>query len=108
LILNIVTVNNKIMETSRTGRVYTTAPINEKERLEEIKNLAPDNTLPYEDPALVNPEELASFPKPAPKADAADVEDESATRIVSLKSSPVRDGRNIVRTDTNPDPDGFM
>jgi len=96
------------METSRTGRVYTTTPTNEKDRIDEIKNLTPDNTLPYEDPAVTNPEELASFPKPAPKADAADIADESENRILSQKSSPARDGRKIVRTDTNPDPDGFM
>jgi hypothetical protein len=35
-------------------------------RLEEVRNLTPDTTLPYTDPAIVNPAELASFPKPAP------------------------------------------
>lgn len=97
------------METSRTGRVYTTTPINDNDRTEEIKNLTPDTTLPYEDPAITNPEELASFPKPAPKAGALDVEEESQTRIVSLKKSPARDGQGIIRTDTNSNTtEGYM
>lgn len=97
------------METSKTGRVYTTTPINENDRIEEIKNLTPDNTLPYEDPAITNPEELASFPKPAPKADATEVAEESENRTVSLKRSSARDGQGIIRTDTNSNTtDGFM
>lgn len=78
------------------------------ERLEEIKHLAPDNTMLYEDPAVVNPEELATFPKPAPKANATEISDENQAHPVSVQRSPVREGRNIVRTDTAPDPDGFM
>lgn len=99
------------METSKTGRVYTKDPVTGKERVEEIKTQTPvsDTVLPYEDPAITNPQELASFPPPAPIADAADVEEESKTRIVNVKSSPVREGRNIIRTDTNSDTtDGFM
>lgn len=96
------------METSKTGRVYTN-PATEQERHEKMKYAGPHATLPYEDPAITNPEELASFPKAAPKADALDVEEESKTRIVNVKSSPVRDGRNIVRTDTNGDiTEGYM
>lgn len=71
------------------------------------RNLTPDNTLPYEDPAITNPEELASFPKKAKIVDAAEVERESENRLVN-KRTPVRDGRNIVRTDNNPENDGFM
>jgi hypothetical protein len=78
------------------------------ERLEEIKHMAPDSTLLYDDPAVVNPEELATFPKPAPKLDATELDDENQARPVSVQRSPVREGRNIVRTDTAPDPDGFM
>jgi len=70
-------------------------------------NLTPDNTLPYEDPAVTNPEELASFPKKAKIVDATEVERESENHLVN-KRSPVREGRNIVRTDNNPDTDGFM
>nr|WP_322623187.1 hypothetical protein [uncultured Flavobacterium sp.] len=79
-----------------------------RERLEEIKHMTPDNTMLYEDPAVVNPEELATFPKPAPKADATEIADENQARPVSVQRSAVREGRNIVRTDTAPDPDGFM
>lgn len=93
------------METS-DKRVYTREE--EMQRLEEIRHLTPDTTLPYEDPAIVNPEELASFPKAAKKVGTQQIEDESETRIVSVKQSPLREGRNIVRTDTAPDPDGFM
>jgi len=97
------------METGKTGKVYTNNPIKDQERLEGIINTAPDSTLPYEDPIVTNPEELASFPKAAPIADAADVAEESKTRIVNVKSSPVREGRNIIRTDTNSDTtEGFM
>ena len=71
------------------------------------RNLTQDNTLPYEDPAITNPEELASFPKKAKIADAAEVERESENHLVN-KRTPVREGRNIVRTDNNPDTDGFM
>ncbi len=66
-----------------------------------------DTTLPYEDPAVVNPEELASFPKPAPKADAADVENESENRLVN-KRSPVRDGTHITRTGNEPNEEGYI
>lgn len=83
-------------------------PVNYSERLDEIRHLTPDNSLPYEDPAVVNPEELATFPKAAPKADATDIADENQAHPVSVQRSPVREGRNIVRTDTAPNPDGFM
>ena len=97
------------METNKTDKGYTNNPIKDQERLEKIINTAPDSTLPYEDPAITNPEELATFPDAAPIADAEDVEEESKTRIVNVKSSPVRDGRNIIRTDTNSNTtDGFM
>lgn len=64
--------------------------------------------LPYEDPAVVNPAELASFPKAAPKVDAADVENESGNRLVNRKSSPVREGRNIAQSDNRPDENGYI
>jgi len=71
------------------------------------RNLTPDNSLPYEDPAVTNPEELASFPKKAKIVDAVEVERESKNRLVNERT-PVREGRNIIRTDNNPDTDGFM
>jgi|GEM_PF-1920562 len=99
------------METSKTGRVYTKDPVTGNESLNDSnkKNVMPDATLPYEDPAILNPQELATFPKAAPIVDAADVEEENRTRPINVKSSPVREGRNIVRTDTNSNTtDGFM
>lgn len=71
------------------------------------RNLMPDNSLPYEDPAITNPEELASFPKKAKIVNATEVERESENHLVNNRT-PVREGRNIVRTDNNPDTDGFM
>ena len=76
-------------------------------RLEEIKNLKPDPTLPYDDPAVINPEELASFPQKSEIMDAAELEAENETHLVNRRS-PVREGRNIIRTDNDPNNDGFM
>jgi hypothetical protein len=81
--------------------------INDNLRHPENMDLTPDTTLPYPDPAIVNPEELATFPKKAKIANAEDVENESESRLVNRRS-PVREGRNITRTDNNPDTDGFM
>jgi len=64
--------------------------------------------LPYEDPAITNPAELASFPKAAPIADAADVENETGNRLVNRKGSPVREGRNIAQSDNRPDENGYI
>ncbi|WP_294820218.1 hypothetical protein [uncultured Flavobacterium sp.] len=80
---------------------------NNDSRLEEIKNLKPDPTLPYDDPAVVNPQELATFPKKSEIMDAADVDAENEFGLVNRRS-PVREGRNIVRTDNDPNNDGFM
>jgi hypothetical protein len=66
-----------------------------------------DFTLPYEDPAITNPEELASFPKNSNITNAKEVEHERESHLVN-KRTPVRDGRNIISTDNNPDRDGFM
>ncbi|OYQ37343.1 hypothetical protein CHU92_08385 [Flavobacterium cyanobacteriorum] len=68
----------------------------------------PDGMLPEDDPAVINPDELATFPDEV-KNDDPDTEEERKSRAVNLKSSPVRDGRNITRTDTTADNDGgFM
>lgn len=78
-----------------------------KRRLEEIKALKPDNTMPYTDPAIINPEELASYPPKAKILGEAELAKENEDHMVN-KRTPVREGRNIVRTDNNPDTDGFM
>ena len=66
-----------------------------------------DFTLPYEDPAITNPQELASFPKQSEIANTKEIEIESESHLVN-KRTPVREGRNIIRTDNNPENDGFM
>lgn len=76
-------------------------------RLKEDMDLTPDNQLPYPDPAEVNPDELATFPKRSQQSDPGDIEEERESHLVN-KRSPLREGRNITRTDNNPDNDGFM
>lgn len=77
------------------------------ERLDEIKNMKPDTTLPYEDPLLINPAELATFPKKSKIATAGQIEKESEDHLVNRRS-PLREGRNITRTDNDPNNDGFL
>jgi hypothetical protein len=68
----------------------------------------PDGKLPEDDPMLINPDELATFPEEQKNPD-RNVEDENESHLVNRKSSPVREGRNITRTDTTADNDGgFM
>lgn len=67
-----------------------------------VKKIIPDTSLPYEDPAVVNPEELASFPKGSKITDAKEVELERKSHLVN-KRSPLREGRNITRTDDSPE-----
>jgi len=52
--------------------------------------------LPYDDPAIVNPAELASFPKVAMQGNQHHTEHES--HLVNRRTTPARDGRNITRT----------
>lgn len=54
----------------------------------------------YEDPAILNPAELATFPPKTVKADSFHHDHHS--HLVS-KRTPVRDGRNITITDNHPD-----
>lgn len=69
----------------------------------------PDGTLPEDDPALINPDELATFPEEEKNPNLNSADDDDNSHIVSRKSSPVREGRNITRTDTTADNDGgFM
>lgn len=67
-----------------------------------VKKVIPDTSLPYDDPAIVNPEELASFPKGSKITDAKEVELERKSHLVN-KRSPLREGRNITRTDDSPE-----
>lgn len=64
--------------------------------------------LPYQDPAITNPVELATYPAPAKKVSAKDIENENETHVINTKRSAVREGRNIINTDNSPERDGFM
>ena len=61
--------------------------------------------LPYDDPAFINPDELATLPKQVKKDD---LHHPHHHHHHHMKSTPVRDGRNITRTDNHPDKYGFM
>jgi hypothetical protein len=52
--------------------------------------------LPYDDPAIVNPAELASFPKMTKPGNDHHTDHES--HLVNRRTTPARDGRNITRT----------
>jgi len=75
---------------------------------DDRQDLTPDGRLPEDDPALINPDELATFPKEVSNED-PDIESERDSHLTNRNSSPVRERRNITRTDTTPDNDGgFM
>ncbi|RYD91136.1 MAG: hypothetical protein EOP54_22935 [Sphingobacteriales bacterium] len=59
--------------------------------------------IPYGDPADINPEELATFPKQVNSTGLHHHE----SHLVSHRT-PVRDGRNITRTDNHPSRGGYM
>ena len=63
--------------------------------------------MPYEDPAIVNPDELATFPKQV-KNDEFHGHHHHPHHPLHFKSTPVRDGRNITRTDNHPEKNGFI
>ncbi len=62
-------------------------------------------SMPYDDPAIINPAELASFPKQV-NTDEYRLHDHHS-HLVSRRT-PVRDGVNITRTDNQPNRKGFM
>lgn len=67
--------------------------------------MGPQSWSMYEDPAIINPDELATFPKQA----APDGGHHSYQHNLHHgKRTPVRDGRNITRTDNHPENKGFM
>lgn len=96
------------MENTEKGHNNNIIRPNHETNKVNAHNATPDFTLPYEDPAITNPEELASFPKPAHKVGEQELENESENRLVNYQKSAVREGRNIIRTDNNPNTDGFM
>lgn len=72
-----------------------------------MKSHEPDGMLPEDDPSLINPDELATFPKQK-QTEKPDIEEERHSHHVNIKSSPARDGRNITRTGPTTDRRGFM
>ena len=71
-------------------------------------DIQPRALRPDEDPAIINPAELATFPKQEKRDPNVDIDAERDSHLVNKKHSPVREGRNIISTDNNPDRDGFM
>lgn len=69
----------------------------------EMNYTCGDFSFPYEDPAIVNPDELASFPKMVNTSSYHHHE----SHLVN-KRTPLRDGRNITITDNHPDQHGFV
>ena len=65
----------------------------------EMSHLSGNLSLPYDDPAMINPNELASFPKQV-SAEGYHFHDHDSHLV--NRRTPVREGRNITRTD------GFM
>ncbi|KOS07854.1 hypothetical protein AM493_18665 [Flavobacterium akiainvivens] len=90
---------------SRVGQQANRQP--ERNEFKKGPHQSYDN-MPYEDPAITNPVELASYPPPAEKVSAADIENENEIHGINTKRNPVREGRNIISTDNNPERDGFM
>lgn len=90
---------------------------NEKNREKEIKNnqnasvgnsKPTDTKLPLEDdPAVINPAELATFPKEK-KTENPNLEEERDSHLANKVRSDERRGRNITKTGTMPDDNGFM
>lgn len=72
-----------------------------------VGNSAPKNTEASDDPAIINPKELATFPKEK-KTEHPNLEEERHSHLASEIKSGVRSGRNITKTGTMPDENGFL
>ena len=100
--------NDKRQEQNTEKEKHGSLTGNNRELSKGYDKKKPDGPLPEDDPALINPDELATFPKEMKNED-PDIDQERDSHSVSRKSSPIREGRNITRTDTTPDNDGgFM
>jgi len=91
--LNIMNTNSHVKPTTHNDMAENKKPESE---------IFPDG-----DPAVINPEELASFPPEAERSGDVDIEAEKDSHLVN-KRTPVRNGRNIISTDNDPTHDGFM
>lgn len=74
-----------------------------KTAAEERKNELP---VPEDDPALINPVEVASFPKEK-KTEHPNLEEERHSHLAS-DTKTVRNRANITNTDTKPDDNGYL
>lgn len=63
--------------------------------------------VPEDDPAVINPDELATFPRQK-KTINPDLEEERDSHLANKINTPVREGRNITQTGTMPDDNGFL
>lgn len=88
------------------SRTNNTNPTNNTSLNADKKH--PDGLLPEDDPAVINPDELATFPKPVDTDADVDLEAERENHSVNRQESPVREGRNITRTDNQPDERGYI
>ena len=70
----------------------------------EMSHLSGNTSLPYDDPAMINPNELASFPKQV-KLEEHRLYDHQSHLV--NRRTPVREGRNITRTDNQPSRHGL-
>ncbi|MBY8962512.1 hypothetical protein KJK34_07080 [Flavobacterium sp. D11R37] len=73
----------------------------------DAESLKTGNMLPEDDPAVINPDELASFPEEKRTTD-PDLEEERDSHLANKVRGSVREGRNITNTDTKPDDNGFL
>lgn len=74
---------------------------------DEMRDLRPEYTLPYDDPAVINPQELATFPKQVERDDHYHHHHEHESHLINKKVKPGTDNY-ITRTDNNPDKRGYM
>lgn len=84
--------------------------INAPDSLKQSKDHKdPDGLLPEDDPQLINPDELATFPKEVEDSEDVDIDAERGNPSINRKTSPARDGSNITRTDNSTENDrGFL
>lgn len=103
------------METNNNSRSHGhddkekhTTPNPNETRRAGGSSAASGDMLPENDPAVINPDELATFPRQQADDDTPDLDEERKSHSVQLKSSPARDGRNITRTGPSTDTGDFM
>lgn len=109
-----IIINKEPMNTSEKnefagedGRTNNNNPTSNTSMNQDKKH-HPDGLLPEDDPAVINPDELATFPKPVDTDEDIDLEAERENHSVNRQDRPVQEGRNITRTDNQPDERGYI